>query len=333
MNERKVNLDIIRIFAALLVLALHISMNYTSVFDFPQGYAGVYIFFLLGGYFSGYSIQGKTVLEYYKRKIIRILPAYYIVLIIYLARNIILSGITNPPFSVKFLRFFFCVNMWLPSDDFGAWNNIEGLWFVSVMMFFYLITPLIHRALNTFTRTMIAVAFVMIFSLKIQEYLIALIPKVYPTVSEVEAFVDNTPIAELDWFLLGVLIYYAVKEKKEAVCMISLTFVTILTGFNFCHEQFFYSIALLGMVMIPEVVKDNRIKRLINMWGGATYTIYLFHLTFLGIISHMTEKAGMADGLLYVGLLFFGSLLGCLLIHKIAIQPIEQFIRHKLQIR
>ena len=49
MNKRSVNLDLLRILAAFMVVLLQISMNYSTVFSFPQGYGGVYIFFLLGG--------------------------------------------------------------------------------------------------------------------------------------------------------------------------------------------------------------------------------------------------------------------------------------------
>lgn len=82
MKERNLNLNLIRIFAAGMVLAEHITQ--TLGIEFEAGAYGVQLFFIMSGYLAFYSMANKrySVMEYYKNRAVRILPTYWSCLII-----------------------------------------------------------------------------------------------------------------------------------------------------------------------------------------------------------------------------------------------------------
>ena len=74
---RNLNLDILRILAALFVFLVHLR-NYTEFsLDCVNGFYGVWIFYILSGYLIALSIDRSTsrgfkLKEYYLKRIIRI---------------------------------------------------------------------------------------------------------------------------------------------------------------------------------------------------------------------------------------------------------------------
>lgn len=145
MKERNYNLDILRIVAAFMVLTVHVGYQFPWISDYTwYGYYGTSLFFVLSGYLTMTSVERcNSVLEFYRKRVFRIIPLYWVVLIVTL--------ILNPNlFSIKYLRYFFFLNMFIPSDDFGLWNNLNGLWTMSAFMFFYLIAPLIYKLIKKY---------------------------------------------------------------------------------------------------------------------------------------------------------------------------------------
>lgn len=87
------NIQILRAFAAIWVISFHTSLNlesdkfHANIFSFiaSRGFAGVDIFFVISGYIMMTSqiMHPKTPTNFYLKRLIRIIPMYYFVTILY----------------------------------------------------------------------------------------------------------------------------------------------------------------------------------------------------------------------------------------------------------
>ena len=145
-------LDVIRGIASLAVLFYH-GLYYARdltvfspaqkhlLFVFSPGQFGVNLFFVLSGFLiTGLLLDSRTRPDYYRRfyvrRALRILPAYYAILLI-----LVLTRAT----SIGFLgmSFFYCANL---SLLFGIAMSYPVLWSLAVEEHFYLFWPtIVHR--------------------------------------------------------------------------------------------------------------------------------------------------------------------------------------------
>ncbi|MCR5449556.1 MAG: acyltransferase [Solobacterium sp.] len=125
-----VQLEGLRAFGVILVVMSHVDI-------LNQGGIGNAIFYCLGGFLALNPFRDlnetnfrrkEDILNYYKRRALRILPVYYIVLFLV---NVLTLGKTMSLFQLLGCVFFF--------------NSYHHLWFIQQMMFMYLLTPLIMR--------------------------------------------------------------------------------------------------------------------------------------------------------------------------------------------
>ena len=84
-KKRNYGLDYLRIFAMLATVWVHISIYVGIPIDlkhyFGWGAYGVQIFFVLSGYLAIKTYNGNMI-DYYKKRALRILPSYYIGIIL-----------------------------------------------------------------------------------------------------------------------------------------------------------------------------------------------------------------------------------------------------------
>lgn len=91
MTKRNINLDIYRSICALLVLGVHIG-SYTGLGSITAiGASGLYGFFVLTGYLSMQSFRDVSLWDYYKNRLLRILPVYYLALFIDYIANVAIN--------------------------------------------------------------------------------------------------------------------------------------------------------------------------------------------------------------------------------------------------
>ena len=94
-------LDLLRLLAALMVLAVHTGQAAGLDAWTRTGAYGVELFFILSGYLSECSLErGADPLRYYRRRAVRILPAYWLLLVLRWSA-VALRGI---PCGVRYLR-------------------------------------------------------------------------------------------------------------------------------------------------------------------------------------------------------------------------------------
>lgn len=139
-------LDGYRAIAVLAVMLFH-----TNLPMFALGWAGVPLFFVLSGYLiTGILIDSRASVNFFRtfygRRVLRIFPAYYLMLLLGLAY----AWITHHPFSDAPWYFAYLQNFRLAERQWSAdfpwpWNHT---WSLAVEEQFYLVVPLLVRLMS-----------------------------------------------------------------------------------------------------------------------------------------------------------------------------------------
>lgn len=241
---------------------------------FKIGYGGVDIFILLSGFGIFYSLnKNNDEMEFYRKRILRLLPTIPIMLIfIYLARvhsiHEIVGYITN-------------INLFV-SESFILNPHYGYFWYVPCIMLFYILSPIIY---NTIIKKPKNIVFLLLFSL------IVIIP-----------FLNHRiliMIARFPLFIFGMYLGYLSKNNVKIsqqlfivtnalaiISFISLIFIYLFTGnikfhyglirypFYFIAPVLCFDIAIIYNIL----VNNNALKKIfevIEFAGKYSLEIYL----------------------------------------------------------
>lgn len=321
-NNWNSNLDIVRVFSAILVLSIHIG-QYTR-FEFNVGATGVQLFFILSGYLGFVSLEKEYTKEYYKKRLFRILPTYYICLTILYVYNLICDRVAYGSFSsalsegicgIKFLRYVFFAQLITPSDNWKMWNNYSALWTMSSFAIFYLIAPLLYKMINRFSKALILVI-ILLFS---RSYIVTFIQNLffmYPEESRIDRFAQHNPLVTLYCFILGVTLFLAIKENKTNIYALLILCTLIATNFSWFSHELLFTILIMAAVLMPNIINNEKFKYFLKFISGGSFTLYLIHPMVLTIIN--LDTCGLKPTIfLYIVCLFISYTIYYLIITKI----------------
>ena len=142
MINYRADLQILRGIAVLLVLFYH--LNFVG---FGNGFLGVDLFLVLSGYLMANLAETTSPLEFYKRRISRLLPAYLVTILI---TSLIVLFLTVPSDANQRLsRIWFDlgglsnIGFWLENSYFesNSFKPLLNLWSLGLEIQFYLIAP------------------------------------------------------------------------------------------------------------------------------------------------------------------------------------------------
>lgn len=294
-SENRVNLDIVRILAAFMVLAVHIGQKVG--FNASVGAKGVQLFFVLSGYLICFSIEKYSLKTYIKKRIYRIVPTYWIVLILDYIWDIIRYSRTMPlaevfagPCSFRYLRYFFFLQTIIPSDNWNLWNNRYALWTMSSFAVFYIFAPVICKLLNRFWKTL-SVLFIFLLATPFVSTWIATVLEGGGYDSAVYFSACN-PICNLYCFLFGVCIYYAIKENKSHYYVLLLFVALIVTSGQWYFYEIIFTLLILFMSQNKPIFLSKKCQNVLAYISGMTFTLYLCHpmiLEMIAIFNHRTR--------------------------------------------
>lgn len=307
-GEYNYSLDILRIFSMAAVLLVHLGQ---TVF-FPDalvrftywGQYGVQIFFVLSGYLAAQTCgNGKEKIgTYYKKRIIRILPSYYLAIIVNKAMGI---SLPEDPFHLGWLRYFLGLNMIFPSNDFLVWNNAYGWWTMGSFIGFYALVPLLFKVNNSFKKALFAIPVTFIISI-VWKY-------IYQFMFQIESF-DNPYVTiaggilgTLSQFTIGICVYFVLKEKKIGEGLLLNGF--ILMGAFILQKENYLWCAIAGILIIAvqfigtEKVSPKQ-KAIIKFCSQQSYYIYLVHLIVIQILNQVEWFTNNTIGVLLYFIVF-----------------------------
>ncbi|MDO4333610.1 MAG: acyltransferase [Eubacteriales bacterium] len=149
------NIQVFRVLACLGVFVTHLSPRMGATGWAAKaanfGASGVYLFFLISGFLACGSTdiapdcERRGIFTYYAKRLFRILPLYYVVILYNMAlHGLLLQDVPPDPAGLAWLRYFFLTNAFIPGPD-NFWSNLSATWTVSLFCFFYLCAPLFVR--------------------------------------------------------------------------------------------------------------------------------------------------------------------------------------------
>ena len=160
-------LNILRVAATMFVFLLH-GRSYVAgiddgfwlftMFSNMPAWAGVWILFFLSGYllqkgflknrypvFESGRLKPKALFGFYLKRFLKIAPAYYIYLLLF----VVISGndyfFSSPETALKILTFTFNGN--------GGISGVGHLWYISVAMWLYVLAPFLYYITDKIKRT------------------------------------------------------------------------------------------------------------------------------------------------------------------------------------
>lgn len=323
-ENRNINLDILRIFAALMVLTVHIT-------GFSIGAYGVQLFFVLSGYLAFASLyRNDSIKVYYKKRMQKIFPTYYVCLALLYLGDLVLSVYGSPVKDVlngqcgfRFLRYVFFIQCLTPTDNWNMWNNHGALWTMSSFAVFYIMAPFLYKALNRFYK----VFFTTIILLWANPLLISAIKQLfanYPEDAHIEWFATMNPLTELYCFMLGMTLFMALKEGVETLYVFIVSILLIMTGFSKYSYELIFTLLILNAVSLKPFTHNLKICKWLICISKGTFTLYLIHPLVLKVVPGLLERMGMHNELLLKICLYILSVMGAYLVHYLIINKIER---------
>ena len=290
-------IQLLRGLSVLLVFLFHTDLNF-----FSNGFLGVDVFFVISGYVITKILKERFFYnrkyffkEFYIRRILRIVPIYFFVVISFSIIFILIGPLTDIDYIIKKIIFIFTFtsNFYYLNFQKEYFDNIfqdplNHTWSVAVEMQFYLFFPfLIYFLRKNFKEESI-----------IKILLGIIITGIFITYyfSKNINLTFYSPIFRSWEFLLGSLVYYLHNKKNfdKSSVVIKLNkiywpfiIVVIVTIFFTKPEQKFYSILLTTicasffLLLRKKISKQKLNNTLVLYLGNISYSFYLYHLPVL----------------------------------------------------
>jgi len=332
-QERKMNINlyIMRIIATIMVLSVHIAQY--SGYDFSVGAKGVEMFFVLSGYLAFASLDKSfSFVDYYKRRIKRIVPLYWFCLIILYLEQIffaIYEGRLADAFvhqcNWRFLRYFFFLQGVIPSDNWSLWNNFSALWTMSAFMFFYLLAPILYKLIKKFYVGLVVAVILLILTTPFSNLLIDLL-KGYPKEAQIEWFAISNPLAVLFCFLFGVVVYLAKKENKSVFLSCIIVIVLVVTKMESYQYELLFTLFLVIMTSFDIKIHDENVIRFIKLVSEMSFALYLFHPAIVRDFATVLTKFHVETVWIKASLFYIFSFVGTYVLYYLLFKPLMRKI-------
>lgn len=359
-ERRLPGLDHLRALAIVLVLIYHYNLfehpDWTGTFG-SFGWTGVDLFFVLSGYLIGGQLLGRAAAgrplplgEFFLKRALRILPAYFTVLLLYFAFPWFKERGELPPLW-RFLSF--TQNYGLDLRHAGAFSHA---WSLCVEEQFYLLLPLLLLALIALragrrAAWLVPGLFVLGLLLRWLSWQHFVEPLFragagsgawqpyyqwiyYPGYTRMDGLVAGVALAALAsfrpalwsrltgwgnaWLLLGL----ALLAGAWFLCMEQVSFGAAVFGFPLIALG--YACLLLGALSPSSLL--CRLQSRITAWIAAvSYSLYLIHKPLMHLTQAALEQHGYAaDGNLVLACAMFVSFLGGWLLYRLVERPALQ---------
>lgn len=318
--KKDVNISVVRIISMFMILACHFCNEMQNKIGNVLGQTfnvGVFIFIIISGYLYGKKDIDKPISWIVKRIKKIMIPVWIWVMVVNLIY--VIKGMTISTTSV--IAYIFDLQGW-----FGASNGLEHLWFLSVIMICYLLTPMLNK-------------------LKDIREKVFFIPIVLFVVSILCSYVDvkvGRYVFEINLYIMAY--YYSFFEEKlkskkiNVVIYIGLIVLSMITRIvlkKYIDGTVLYSnivvlctqsiIGFSVFRLIRQFKFNNLNVTLVNHLDGISYYMYIVHYIFC---------VGPIDIIDRWGKLYFIQILAtvalsyiCALILKVIIQFINNIVK------
>lgn len=127
-------------------------------------------------------------------------------------------------------------------------------------------------------------------------YLIAWIQNIfsgYPQEAHIEWFAAMNPLTELYCFLLGAVLFVAIKEKKQGMYQTIVFITLVVTALSWYQFVLLFVLFIAAAVLCAPFVRNEKICKWISMAGSASFALYLIHPMVLEVAPAIWGKIGI----------------------------------------
>ncbi len=332
-------IDALRAIAVLGVIAIHTIGWAAASFPKAIGFAilhgslGVQLFFLISGFAMFLTIHaGKdsklNLKAFYLRRIFRIAPLYFLLLIIILSMRGFWSG-TSGFSGMNILSHFLFIDSFSPYWMIGGIIGVE--WTLSIEMTFYAFIPVFQKYIKNRQSALIAFIVSVIGSFVYAKLLLPHSP--IPEQDYWTVFVFRGLIFQLPMFMLGFLLYFIIYPEREIapvkkynskllLCAGALILPILyifnhsvplgLLFFGFAYFLYRYPVKLL-------------VNKIFTYIGRISYSMYLLHLLVGGYARALLDYFNLhLSELWYATLLFLITILFTMAVSTLTYYFIEK---------
>lgn len=265
-------LDLFRVIAIFMVITVHLGQyifpHGAIMYDICHiGLYGVPVFFALSGYLVSKSLcRSSSIADFYSRRVLRLLPAYYVCLL----ATCLLVPMPIDELGLGWIRYFTFTNLFLPSSH-TEWVNINGYWCMPVFMWFYLVIPLILRFCGSFIK---------IISLTVVCSLIAII---YCHYNSDITFNASILIMSFPCFLWGTTSAFV---KGDKLLLSGILFVMLIISLLFSLTSYIPWAIVTSLLIIwcNKTIKGSITSQVVRYLSNISFNLYLVHMLVLRIM-------------------------------------------------
>ena len=300
---RRKDIDVLRALAVLPVIFFHFKQEY-----FPLGYLGVDIFFVISGYLIAKIIlkdltnNSFSYVDFYTRRIKRILPAFLFVIFIssFFAIFILLDSDLQAFSESVISSLFFVQNIYyrVTGGYFGTENELKPLlhlWSLGIEIQFYIFFPIffifLYKIKFTFKKIIIFIILISLISLLLNVFLI------FKGHRDSLFFLFPFRIWEFGLGILTALIQnknknYFFLEKYRTLIGLAFIVFNYIYKINYLPDSFLICVGT-ALLLFRENITKNFFHKFFNSHalifiGLISYSLYLWHwpvATYLKYIS------------------------------------------------
>lgn len=302
----------IRLLAMLSIIACHFCQYYNSEWAWWLN-VGVQIFFIISGYLYG-SKRIDAPIPWLKKRFVKILTPYYIFLTLAIIAYLIISP--------ERLRFTSVISSYFVV---GTIKGINHLWFVSYILFCYIITPYLATIRDYLSN-------------KKQIFAFSCIVAIVGVYSIIEILINgHFRPGMIGCYILGYFTAMFVNRLGDKIihlCFWMSLIPTVISNYVYCYIHYIqgmemkgllihitdYSHAFLGYsitMLLMILFKNIKGSRILQFSDRYSYAIYLVHQLF--ILSPLTLLNISDNKVINISLALCAIIISGVLLHRISI--------------
>jgi peptidoglycan/LPS O-acetylase OafA/YrhL len=335
MGKKRQILDITRICAALMVFTVHFFM----FVDAPSAISritanfssGVALFFVISGYLMMESLEHcRDIREYMHKRVVRILPSYYAILLVAIVVwDIILGQMPSDELGLGWIRYFLFLNTIVPSKQYYFWNDLWGLWTFSCFMVFYLLAPFLKKIIKNYKQSLVFLGISIVGGYAagyVMEYIFVRLGY-----SDAYIIAGDSPWINLNIFAIGMCMWYALREHKERSFMgVCGVLITVLMLFGKQNRISYGCAAAVIILAFWEIAITSKIAvKIIDVLSRYSFSLYLVHLGVIEILDLARQQGYIRSNILFALLCIVLSAAAAVLLYQLVERPAAKLLAGK----
>lgn len=320
------NLSYLRVIACIAIVCTHISQRLMlegRIYELTHYMQhGVYLFFIISGFLAlyTYSENNYSPVRYWIKRLARILPVYYAVVIYdIIVHGLILKDMPHDWAGLGWLRYIFIIGQYIPGEN--QWRNLSFTWTIGIFVLFYIMTPILARIMKTYRSSLVglAVTYLCMIGLDI-------------LYARLEITRDwFTPLFYVLYFMFGAVACRAVQEHKADRASLLLACIMLyffaMSKFNSPYTlSCLFTIIVLASMNIE--FKNSYVTKMFDVLDRFSYEIYLGHAVVMEIIDMLMASYILPEAAI-TGIAVVGTAIVSVALYYGVDRPVNAFIRRR----